>query len=53
MNLLGIDLNQPATYKDIWEWVSVSVPNLLVIIIMVALFVGALLLPFPKGKDES
>jgi len=53
MNLLAIDLSQPATYKDIWEWVSVSVPNLIVISIMVLLFVGALVLPFPKAKDES
>jgi hypothetical protein len=53
MNLLGIDLNQPATYKDIWGWLSVSVPNLIMIIIMIALFVGALVLPFPKSKDES
>jgi hypothetical protein len=53
MNQLGIDLNQPATYWDIWSWVSVSIPNLIMIITMVLLFVGALVLPFPKGKDES
>ncbi len=53
MDLLGIDLNQPASYWDIWGWVSVSYPNLIMITAMVVLFVGALVLPFPKGKDKS
>jgi hypothetical protein len=53
MELLGISLDHPAEYKDIWEWVAVSVPNLIMILIMLALFVLALVLPFPGGKDES
>lgn len=53
MNLLGADLDQPARYFDIWSWVSISLPNLIVLSIIVLLFVGALVLPFPKGKDES
>ena len=53
MNLLGIDLSQPASYWDIWQWVSVSYPNLIVIIVMLLLFIGALVLPFPKGKEKS
>jgi hypothetical protein len=53
MELWGVSLDQPATYWQIWEWVSVSIPNLLWIIAMVGLFVGALLIPFPKGKDQS
>jgi len=53
MDILAISLDQPATYWQIWEWVSVSIPNLLWILAMLGLFVGALLIPFPKGKDES
>jgi hypothetical protein len=53
MNLFAIDLNQPATYWQIWDWIQVSIPNLIMIIIMLTLFVGALVLPFPKGRDES
>jgi hypothetical protein len=39
-------------YLD-WGWLSVSVPNLIVIGAMVALFVLALVLPFPKGRRNS
>ena len=53
MNLLGISLDQPASHWVIWEWISVSIPNLIMILIMLALFVLALVLPFPGGKDES
>jgi hypothetical protein len=53
MELLGISLDQPASYWQIWDWISVSIPNLIMIVIMVALFVLALVLPFPKGTDES
>lgn len=53
MDILGISLDQPATYWQIWEWVSVSIPNLLWILAMTGLFVGALLIPFPKGKGRS
>lgn len=38
-------------YLD-WGVVHVSVGNLLVILIMVAVFVLALLLPFPGGREE-
>jgi hypothetical protein len=36
-----------------WGWVQISVPNLVVIVLMIVLFVLALLLPFPKGRDEE
>jgi hypothetical protein len=49
--LLG-DLNQSATYLK-WGFIQVSMGNLVVILIMILLFVLALVLPFPKGKDES
>jgi hypothetical protein len=50
---LGISLDQPASYWQIWEWISVSVPNIIVIVTMLLLFVVALVAPFPKGKDVS
>ena len=53
MNLLAINLDQPASYWQIWEWIQVSIPNLIVIVIMLLRVVLALVLPFPKGKDES
>ena len=34
-------------------WVSVSIPNLIVICVLIALFVLALVLPFPKDRDAS
>ncbi len=49
---LTSDLNEPAHYL-VWGFVQVSIGNLVVILIMVLLFVLALVLPFPKGKDES
>jgi hypothetical protein len=53
MELFAISLDQPASHWVIWEWISVSIPNLIMIVIMLALFVLALVLPFPGGKDES
>ncbi|MFL6069700.1 MAG: hypothetical protein ACJ74E_07250 [Actinomycetes bacterium] len=49
--LLG-DLNQSATYLK-WGFIQVSRGNLVVILIMILVFLLALVLPFPKGKDES
>jgi hypothetical protein len=50
--MLAAALEDPATYVGT-GWVSISVPNLVVILLMVLIFVLAILLPFPKGKDES
>lgn len=44
--------SEASNYKD-WGWFSVSVPNLIVIGVMVALFVLALVLPFPKVRRNS
>ena len=51
MDLLSISLDRPATYWDVWGWVAVSYPNLIMIVVMLALFVLALVLPFPGGED--
>lgn len=42
----------PPTYLT-WGWVSVSVPNLIAILVTAALFVLAVLLPFPGGHEDS
>ncbi|MGV1037068.1 MAG: hypothetical protein ACOYD0_08585 [Candidatus Nanopelagicales bacterium] len=44
-------LDQPASYLT-FGWLSISVPNLIVIVLMVLLFVLAIVLPFPKGNDK-
>ncbi|HEV2450515.1 MAG TPA: cytochrome b N-terminal domain-containing protein, partial [Streptosporangiaceae bacterium] len=43
---LAIDLNQPGSYVH-WSIFNVSVANLVLIAVMVVIFGGALLLPFP------
>ena len=45
-------VSDPATYVG-WGWLSISIPNLIVILVMIVLFVLAIVLPFPKGRDKS
>jgi hypothetical protein len=42
-------MDSPATYIDI-GFISISLPNLLIILAMIGVFVAALLLPFPRHK---
>jgi ubiquinol-cytochrome c reductase cytochrome b subunit len=42
-------MDTPATYLQ-WGFIQISVANLLMILGMVALFVGAIVLPFPRHK---
>ncbi len=46
---LAIDLNQPGSYLH-WSIFNISVANLALIAVMVVIFGGALLLPFPRDK---
>jgi hypothetical protein len=46
-----VNLNHPGHYVH-WGVIQLSVANLVVIGVMVALFVAALLLPFPKGRER-
>ena len=50
---LALRLSSDAPHYLSWGWLSVSVPNLIVIGAMLALFVLALVLPFPKGRHDS
>ena len=45
----AIDLNQPGTYLN-WNVFTISVANLVLIAVMVAIFGAALLLPFPRAR---
>jgi hypothetical protein len=44
-----INLNNPGHYLH-WGVISISVTNLVVILLMLAVFALAILLPFPKGR---
>jgi hypothetical protein len=45
-------LDAPATYIH-WWFVLVSVPNLLLVLGMIVVFVAALLAPFPFHRDAD
>jgi hypothetical protein len=47
-----IDLNHPGRYVH-WGVIQLSVANLVVIGLMVLVFLAAVLLPFPKGRDRD
>src|SRR5436305_3184128 len=49
---VAIDLNQPGSYLN-WNVFTISVANLVLIAVMVAIFGAALLLPFPRGRGED
>ena len=46
-----VNLNHPGHYVN-WGVIQISVANLVVIGIMVVVFIAAILLPFPKGRDK-
>jgi len=44
-----VNLNHPGSYIH-WGWFQMSLANLIVIAVMIAVFVLAILVPFPKGR---
>jgi hypothetical protein len=46
-----VNLQHPGHYLH-WGVIQMSVANAIVILVMVALFLAALLLPFPKGRKR-
>ena len=46
-----INLNHPGHYLH-WGVIQISVANVVVIAVMIALFVLALVVPFPKGRNR-
>lgn len=51
MNLLAVSLDHPAKYIS-WGSISISVPNLIMIIVLAGFFVLALALPFPNHRKR-
>ena len=49
---LAIDLNSPGSYVH-WSIFDISVANLVLIAVMVAIFGAALLLPFPGRRHGA
>ncbi|HET9022007.1 MAG TPA: hypothetical protein VFN34_08980 [Ornithinibacter sp.] len=45
-------LDGPATYVT-WGWLGISTTNLVIMLITVAVFVLAVLLPFPHGSEDE
>jgi hypothetical protein len=43
------DLSDPAHYVH-WHFFQMSVPNVIVILLMIAVFIAAILIPFPKRE---
>lgn len=50
--LLAVNLNGPGHYIELGV-IKISVANLVVILIMIALFVAALFLPFPGRRRDK
>jgi hypothetical protein len=48
----AVDLSSPGSYVH-WNIFTISVANLALILVMVVIFGGALLLPFPHGKRHG
>lgn len=45
-------MDSPASYLH-WNFILISVPNLLVIVVMIVLFAVALVVPFPHGGESE
>jgi hypothetical protein len=46
------DLSHPAHYLH-WHFFQMSVANVVVILLMIAVFVAAILIPFPRRERSS
>jgi len=46
------DLSHPAHYLH-WHFFLMSAANVVVILLMIAVFIAAILIPFPKRRHES
>jgi len=46
------DLSHPAHYLH-WHFFQMSVANVIVILLMIAVFVAAILIPFPRRERSS
>jgi hypothetical protein len=46
------NLDNPARYVN-WHFFHMSVANIVVILLMIVVFIAAILLPFPRGRDAD
>ncbi|MFM6850363.1 MAG: hypothetical protein ACKOVB_14830 [Terrabacter sp.] len=55
MNTLMLATPQPVPAGAIvqWGWLTITVPNLLVVLGMIVVFVLALVLPFPAAHEDD
>jgi len=51
MALLALSLNGPAKYLN-WGFISISLPNVIMIALIIVFFVLALVIPFPTHKEK-
>jgi len=51
-HIVAGSLNNPATYLS-WGWLGISLSNLVVMLLTVAIFVLAVLLPFPHHEEDD
>lgn len=47
-----MDLNGPGHYLDFGNY-QISLANLIVILLMILVFILALVIPFPRNKDDK
>ena len=50
--VLAVGLNGTGYYIH-WRFFQISLANLIVIVLMIVVFILALLLPFPRGRDSG
>jgi hypothetical protein len=51
MHVLTVSPVDPSTYLT-WGWLSISIPNLIMVLITLGLLILALVLPFPGAHEE-
>ncbi len=52
MVLQAISLDGPAKFFN-WGFISISIPNLIMIALIVVLFILALVIPFPSSNNHT
>jgi hypothetical protein len=45
-------MDQPAPYVH-WGFILISLPNLILILVMLGLFIAALVAPFPRHRERD
>lgn len=50
---MGQGLQPPIPAGGAWEfsWLNLSIPDIIIVVLMVVVFILAIVLPFPGGKE--